>query len=97
MRRKRIINTSKESVLQDNRKYVKIVTKLSRESDKELLELLDKIPARRRNELIRSLLYSALITKDIAVPNVPVVEKPERKKKEVKVDEDAIGRLVDGF
>jgi predicted ribosome-associated RNA-binding protein Tma20 len=97
MRRKRIINTSKESVLQDNQKYVRIVTKLSRESDRELLELLDKIPARRRNELIRSLLYSALITKDITVPNVPVLEKPERKKKEVKVDEDAIGRIIDGF
>jgi predicted ribosome-associated RNA-binding protein Tma20 len=97
MRRKRIINTSKESVLENNQKYVRIVTKLSRESDKELLELLDKIPTRRRNELIRSLLYSALITKDVDIPSIPVVEKPERKKKEVKVDEDAIGRIIDGF
>jgi hypothetical protein len=97
MRRKRIINTSKESVLQNNQKYVRIVTKLSRDSDRELLELLDKIPARRRNELIRSLLYSALITKDVAIPSISVVEKPERKKKEVKVDEDEIGRLIDGF
>jgi len=97
MRRKRIVNTSRNSILQDRYKYVKIVTRLSRDADKELIEILDKMPTRRRNELIRSLLYSALITKDVAVPSIPVVEKPERKKKEVKVDEDAIGRIIDGF
>jgi predicted ribosome-associated RNA-binding protein Tma20 len=97
MRRKRIVNTSRNSILQDKYKYVKIVTRLSRDADKELIEILDKMPTRRRNELIRSLLYSALITKDVDVPSIPAVEKPERKKKEVKVDEDAIGRIIDGF
>jgi len=97
MRRKRIVNTSRNSILQDKYKYVKIVTRLSRDADKELIEILDKMPTRRRNELIRSLLYSALITKDVDVLSAPVVEKPERKKKEVKADEDAIGRIIDGF